>query len=96
MPDVAKINQTKSWVCAGTSDTLTCSDISQIRNGVQIESSVSLASATVTVTLESGVTKVVTVAADDANVALIGKDFLMSQIVISNCAAATHTVRFSQ
>jgi hypothetical protein len=96
MPQVAKINQTATWVCSGTSDTLTCSDISQIRNGVQIESSVSLATATVTVTLESGVTKVVTVAADDANVALIGKDFLMSQIVISNCAAATYTVRFSQ
>lgn len=96
MPDIAKINQTKSWVCAGTSDTLTCSDISQIRNGVQIESSVSLATATVTVTTPTGITKVVTVASGDANVALIGKDFLMSQIVISNCPAGTHTVRFSQ
>jgi len=96
MPQTARLNQTATWICSGTSDTLTCSDISQIRNGVQIESSTSLATATVTVTTPTGINKIVTVAAGDANVALIGKDFLMSQIVITGAPAGTHTVRFSQ
>lgn len=93
----AKINQSYEWVCAGTSDTLTCDDVAaQVRNGVQCETDFSMATATVTVTLESGVTKTVTVAADDANVALIGKDFSMSAIAMTNIAAGTYTVRFSQ
>jgi hypothetical protein len=51
--------------------------------------------ATVTVTLASGVTKAVQVANADQNIALIGKDFQMAAITITGVPAGTYTVRFS-
>lgn len=91
----ARLNQTVEWTCAGTSDVLTCSDISQqIKGGVQIETEFDMA--TVTVTLPSGATKAVTIATADKNVALVGKDFSMSAISITGISAGTYTVRFSQ
>lgn len=91
-----RLNQTLEWTCAGTSDVLTCSDLSQpLRTGVQCETDFSMATATVTVTLPSGITKTVTVAAADANCALIGKDFQISAISITGVSAGTYTVRFS-
>lgn len=94
---IARINQTVEWVCAGTSDVLSCTDVSkQVRNGLQYETDFSMATATITVTLESGVTKTVTAETADANVGLIGKDFAMSAVSVTNVAAGTYTVRFSQ
>lgn len=91
----ARLNQTVEWTCAGTSDVLTCSDISQqIKGGVQIETEFDMT--TVTVTLPSGATKAVTIATADKNVALVGKDFSMSAIAITGISAGTYTVRFSQ
>jgi len=91
----ARLNQTVEWTCAGTSDVLTCSDISQqVRGGVQIETEFDMT--TVTVTLPSGATKAVTIATADKNVALVGKDFSMSAISITGISAGTYTVRFSQ
>lgn len=91
----AKLNQTTEWTCAGTSDVLTCSDISQqVRGGVQIETEFDMT--TVTVTLPSGATKAVTIATEDKNIALVGKDFSMASIAITGIAAGTYTVRFSQ
>ncbi len=91
----AKLNQTTEWTCAGTSDVLTCSDISQqVRGGVQIETEFDMT--TVTVTLPSGATKAVTIATADKNIALVGKDFSMASISITNIPAGTYTVRFSQ
>jgi hypothetical protein len=91
----AKLNQTVEWTCAGTSDVLTCSDISQpVRGGVQIETEFDMT--TVTVTLPSGVTKAVPIAAEDKNIALVGKDFSMASISITGITAGTYTVRFSQ
>lgn len=93
----ARLNQTVAWTCAGTSDTLTCSDISEaIRSGVQIETEFDMDGAEITVTLKSGLSKIVTVAAGDKNCSLIGKDFMMSSIAITGVAAGKYTVRFSQ
>lgn len=91
----AKLNQTTEWTCAGTSDVLTCSDISQqVRGGVQIETEFDMT--TVTVTLPSGATKAVAIATEDKNIALVGKDFSMASITITGITAGTYTVRFSQ
>jgi hypothetical protein len=90
-----KLNQTTEWTCAGTGDVLTCSDISQsLRGGVQIETEFDMTE--VTVTLPSGATKDVTIAAADQNAALVGKDFSIASISITGVAAGTYTVRFSQ
>lgn len=93
----ARINQTYEWVCAGTSDVLSCTDIAeQVRNGVQYETDFDMSAATITVTMESGVTKTVTPAAAEDNVGLIGDGFSMSAISVTDVAAGTYTVRFSQ
>lgn len=94
----AKLNQTVAWTSTGTSDTLTCSDISpSIRNGVQLDAdSITIESATVTVTLKTGVTKVVTVETGSGETCLIGEGFSMQKIVLSGVAAGTYNVTFSQ
>jgi hypothetical protein len=92
-----KLNQTTEWTCAGTSDVLTCSDLSQaLRGGVQCETEFDMSGATVTITLPSVITKTVTVASDDDNAALIGDGFSLASIAMTNIAAGTYTVRFSQ
>jgi len=92
-----RINQTREWTCSGTSDVLSCTDISQpLRNGVQVETDFDMHTADVTVKLPSGIAKAVTVSEHDKKIALIGKDFSMSEISITGVPAGTYTVRFSQ
>jgi len=93
---IARLNQTYQWTCAGTSETVTCSDLSQsLRTGVQCEASFEMHTATVTVTLVSGIVETVTVPNANSHAALIGQYMQLSGIAITGVPAGTYTVRFS-
>lgn len=94
----AKLNIETSWTSAGTSDTVTITDIDPTRrDGVQIElAGFDLEDATIVVTTEAGAQKTVAPVAGTGEIALIGEGFSMTQIVLSNVTAGTRNIRFSQ
>jgi len=92
----ARLNQTYQWTCTGTSETVTCSDLSQsLRTGVQCETSFEMHTATVTVTMVSGITETVTVPNAHSHAAVIGQYMQLSGVTITGVPAGTYTVRFS-
>lgn len=94
----ATTNVAATWVCGGSSDTLTCAVCDQqSRAGVQIEANgFNLEDATVTVTAENGAAKVVTAPADSGEIALFGSGFSIASIQISGVTAGTYVVTFRQ
>ena len=98
MSQTALLRQTIAWTSSGTSDTLTCQDIDPtLRNGVQIDADgITLENATITVTLKTGVVKVANAPTGAGETCLVGQGFSMQKIVISNVAAGTYNVTFSQ
>jgi len=97
MPNLtADLNTTYSWVCGGTSEVLSCPALYRhVRDGVQCEASFEMHTATVTVTLVSGITETVTVPTAHSHAALIGQYMQLSGIAITGVPAGTYTVRFS-
>jgi hypothetical protein len=95
---IAKLNVTTSWVSTGTSDTITCQDVSPlIRNGVQIDADgFDLATATINVTTRTGAVKTANAPTGAGETCLVGQGFSIQKIVISGIAAGTYPVTFSQ
>jgi len=97
---IAKLNITKAWTSTGTGDTLTCEDISPlIQTGVRISAvGIDLNTATVTVTLFGGAVVVPTKPSGLGEYMSVGVDDKANivKVVISNVAAGTRNVTFSQ
>lgn len=94
MPQIAQINKNFSWVCSGTSDTLTC-NIMPPRGGKGVQVAVvgaSLENNTVTVFDRSGASKIAEVPASTGAILILGDSATdIGKVVLSNFAAGTYT-----